>query len=262
MALDIFCVLVIVFLTVTGYFAGIVRQILYIVCLIGAFILARPATPYVGAFLASQTQMSPATCYVCSCFLAWLVVYIILRLVAHSINRAIGKDRVGQVRPWNKKLGALLGGAKGLVLVFVILCFLDVAFGVAKSRGMGGQLEKMYARSYSAAIAARISPFTRWRMEDRIDTLIEAARNPQSLKGIENEAEVRRILSHPKVLAVARSRKLDAAWKKRDIAAIMANKDFRALISDPKIASMLLDASLFDALERRVNKSRTAPPKS
>jgi uncharacterized membrane protein required for colicin V production len=88
-ALDIFCVLVVACLAIAGYRAGIVRQILLIACLVGAFFLSWPAAPYINAIVLSQASLYPAASYVCSCFLAWLLVYLVLRVIAYYINRSI-----------------------------------------------------------------------------------------------------------------------------------------------------------------------------
>ncbi|NOZ22950.1 MAG: CvpA family protein [Planctomycetes bacterium] len=256
MALDIFCVLVLAFLTITGYWAGVIRQVLLLACLIGSFALSREAVGPINRLIAPHTALSPSASYVLSGFLAWLAIYVILRLIAFYIDRVIGKDRIGQVRPWNKKLGAALGAVKGLILVSIILCGLDVALGVAVQEGKAGTLYRMYQSSYSGALMSKINPLAKWRVADRVHTLIEVARNPAVLKGMENEAYIRKIINHPKVRAVTQNPQLDLAVKKRDFLAIWFNKDVQALLSDPEIARLLLNEKIFDILEKRVEQSK------
>jgi len=254
-ALDIFCVLVLAFLTITGYWAGVVRQILLIACLIGSFALAHGAVGPINRLIAARSTMSPSSAYVLSCFLAWMGVYAILRVIAFYINRIIGKDQVGRVRPWNKKLGALLGAVKGLILISIILVGLDVALGVAVREGKAGMLYRMYQGSYAGALTSKINPLAKWRVADRVHTLIEVARNPGVLKGMENEAHIRRIIDHPRVRAVTQNRQLELAVRKRDFLAIWLNKDVQALLSDPEITKLLLNEEIFNALEKRVEQS-------
>lgn len=261
MALDIFCVLVVAFFAITGYTAGVVMQVLLIGCLIGAFFLSQPAVVYVNVLVAAWTSLPPAASRICSCFLAWTLVYFALRVIGYYLNRAVGRDAVGQLRPWNKKMGALLGAAKGVVLVFVILCGMDVAVAVARQQGVGGKLATMFAESYSGRAIAQVNPIGRWRAVDRINTLIEVARHPEVLKGIENEQEVRRLITHPEVVAAVKSRDLEAAWKSQDFNAILRNKEFNALISDKELRHLLLNVKLLDTLEERVKKSAAASPK-
>ncbi|MEW6357515.1 MAG: CvpA family protein [Planctomycetota bacterium] len=256
MALDIFCVLVLAFLAITGYWAGVIRQVLLIACLIGSFALSQGAVGPVNRLIASRSTLSPSAAYVLSGFVAWLVVYAVLRLIAFYIDRVIGKDRLGQVRSWNKKLGAVLGAVKGLILVSIILCGLDVALGVAVQEGKAGALHQMYQSSYSGALMSKINPLAKWRVADRVHTLIEVARNPAMLKGMENEAHIRKIIDHPKVRAVTQNPQLELAVRKRDFLAIWLNKDVQALLSDPEIAKLLLNEAIFDILEKRVGQSK------
>ena len=82
MALDILCIAVVGFCGFRGARTGVLRQVLRVLCLILAFIVAWLLVGRVSSFISRQLQISSSLCLVISGLAIWVLSYVALRMLA------------------------------------------------------------------------------------------------------------------------------------------------------------------------------------
>lgn len=116
MSVDLIALAVVVAFGVLGARSGLVRQVAYWLALVGATALASPLGkalgPYIG--LGSERLNQYA-----GLLAAWVLLFAVLGLAAFLVQR-LARDKDGDVRGSDAWLGAVLGAAKGAVVVLVL----------------------------------------------------------------------------------------------------------------------------------------------
>lgn len=268
MTLDIFLLLVILTFTLVGYLTGILRQILKVSCVLLAFFMSGPTAKFINVYFDTGEHIGPITSFGLVRIGCWLVLYVLLRILAFYINQAVGADKAGVLRPINRRLGGYLGFLEGVGLSLVVLWALQVWINDEESMlfpTLRSKAALAYSNSWSQSsiawqLASRWNPLIDWDFLPNIRTLIKVTRHPEVFDAVQQNPQVKKLLRHPKVAAVMRDASIRQALADRDYIAILRNPNFKAMMSDKEVRELTRNVRVFELLRTELDKLGERPP--
>jgi uncharacterized membrane protein required for colicin V production len=268
MTLDIVLLVVIAAFTLVGFLTGILRQILRFGCVVLSFILSGPVSKLFSNYVESE-HIGPFSSSLFVRLGAWLGLYVLLRIAAFYVNRAVGTDKQGVLRPINRRLGGLLGLLEGVALALVVLWALQIWVTDKQALlfpGLHGNAAEEVVVSWSRSsvgwrLASRYNPLIDYDVVGKINVLVAAVRTPEIFSSVTQDANVKALLNHPKVRAVKHDDSLTEALADRDYVAILRNPNFRAMMSDPEVQQLMRNVRVFDILKKELERPQNRSPK-
>lgn len=262
MAMDLTILIVVLIFGILGYLKGIVKQALDLVAIVLAYLLSAPVAQKITQDFVSKRQdspdlvqeaqsLAPTVVYVTSRLITGLVVYIILRIVFRFLNRRLGFDQQGGMKPWNKKWGALLGGVKGLIAMFIFLCIVD-----GWPQAFAGKRPDLHAglkESHAEWFVSELNPVRRFGIAERTRLLRLALKDPEAWEAAQDDPTVRPILEHPSVKQLMEDPEFVEAAQNRDLKAIFKNPNFKALFKDEELMTLLRQVDI-EAVTRKMTE--------
>ncbi len=117
MPFDLFCLALLLLFAFRGAFRGLVRQLFGVLGLAGGIMLARLAAPSFGDAFGADLHMGPTV----ACAVLAAALFITAELVARYVGKRVHEGLGGGAAGWiNRVGGALLGGAKGFLVVWAL----------------------------------------------------------------------------------------------------------------------------------------------
>lgn len=104
-----------------GFLRGFIRSLFDIIALFIAVILAFYWYSGFSVFVSGYIKMPDEVLYITSFVVIWIAVYFVFLTLGNIIHKFLGGGLFG---PANSLGGALIGAAKGLVTLWVVLYFL------------------------------------------------------------------------------------------------------------------------------------------
>ena len=206
MMVDVIAGFVPVFFALLGYVRGILREVLYTGAVVGAWIGSGRLAEHFAPML--QAVGIPASSVpTLSKIAAGVAVFFVLSLVARGADRAIGRDREGEVKPWNRRLGTLAGLAIGVMVAVFLVALGDAFLQTFPKRS--GPLAKELKQSYLRKQVAEVEAARRLHMTEFLKTV----RNPKALeRELSKQRQLRELLQDPEVRRLLREHEKQKAF--------------------------------------------------
>ena len=122
--LDLIIIIPVVLLFIRGISKGFIFELVSLIGLVLGILAAYYFAGYVQDFLKDYFSVKEQTLRIIAYVVIFLVVYLIIYLIGKTIEKSIDMMAMGWL---NKLLGAIIGLAKGIVLVGIILFIIEKA---------------------------------------------------------------------------------------------------------------------------------------
>lgn len=253
MTIDILVLGLAMLFGLVGYLTGFWSQLVRLLALLGAYLLAGPVGGAFAGDLARALDVPPLVGRMGSVGLAFLVLYLLLSSCGWMVLRTWRRRRRrrdgdtprhrGQLERWG---GLALGAGKVFALLYLVLCVAVLA-EKPLSKSLGRSFAALH-RSRLAALARRHNLLAGLHLPvvGNLEGLTRLSSDPDLQRKAARDPRVRRLLEHPQVRALAEDRALQAAARRNDISALLANPRLNRLLQDPEILRMLEQIDLSD----------------
>jgi hypothetical protein len=143
----------------------------------------------------------------------------------------------------DRAFGFALGAGKGAVLVFAALSLL-LFFEKPLTQALGAPPPSV-RKSRIVAFTRRHDLFEAVPVPALagLQKLIDAAKSPGGMRGLENQPELRRLLDDPRLRAALQDDALSQALKSGDLSSLRNDPRLKALLDDPRLAAPPADAT-------------------
>jgi hypothetical protein len=252
MTLDLVFLLIVGAFALIGFFSGFWMQLVRIGALVLAYLLAgvvgKPLGPWLGRSLGIPSLLGT----ILGTGLAFLFLYAVGSAVGWGILRRRERRRArkegedGPVirRTWDRLAGAVLGGAKMFLVLFVLLCAVVLVEGpltkaspgftrILKSSALAG-----LARDHNLLAGMHLPVVGNLAAVGRLAT------DPALRAKMANDPKVQALLRHPKIKSLFNDRALMGASRRNDVAAILANPRLNQVLQDPEIQKLVSEIDL------------------
>jgi len=266
MTLDVSLLLLVAVFTLIGYFTGILRQILKVSCVVLSFFLSGPTAKFLTAYFANDEHIGPISSYGVVRIISWIGLYTVLRIVAFYLNRAVGGEKAGVLRPINRRLGGYLGFLEGVGLALVALWSLQIwindkdtwLFPTWRTKA-----ENVYYASWSQSsvawrLASRWNPLLDYDIRGKLDLLFQAAQYPEVLQSLTQNANVKGLLNNPKVKAVLEDESFIKDIADHNYFEALSNLKLKAMMSDKEVQELMRKVHFFEILKEELSKIDTS----
>lgn len=221
MALDLTLLAVIAVAAILGAATGALRQLVQLVAVVLAWVVAR----YLGADVARGIARTiPAfVSRAAGPAILFLGTFAAASLTGAFLLRASGVARAVRT-PVDRALGALLGGAKGALAAWVLLSALALV-----GRSTPTRMARWARGSDLGALAARHNVLVHLdpSAARALERALEAARRSQRSGALARDSESRRLLADPRVRALGDE---GPAADEAEAAGLMEDPEIRALV--------------------------------
>ena len=190
MAVDIICIALLLLFTASGYRNGAFLQAVHLGLIVGAFFLARWGAIYLGVPVAELLDVAPRHGQPVALLGLWFASYVLFRLLLAGLIDRWRKSRLESGGP-DRITGGILGLAKGLLLVYVVLATLLLANKAVARKAPSLWIH--YQASHAGAFVARYNVFDEVE-DDGVQTLarlVRIASDPDRKQALKDNPEVR-----------------------------------------------------------------------
>lgn len=249
MTLDWICFGFVVVLLLLGIWRGFLAQVVRIVSLVAASVLAGPLSPRVQEFLGRWMDTDTLLVDALSVALAWLGCYLAL-LVAGSIVVRILRGASRTVNAVDRVLGGLLGGLIGIMVAYLGVSALLL---LAAPLGRVLPLEKLEVdRSTFASVVQRHNLLTALGAPHagQMNELVRIFSEDEGVDDLLRDPRVRRIRESQAVRRVLEDPEIRGAAQEGDWRAVLGHPKVRAALQDPQVRQLLGDLDLGELAER------------
>ena len=238
MYIDILFLALVGLLLVLGLISGFLSQILKIIALVAASLLASPLSPYARGLLANWVEVDTLFGDVLSLIVAWIGCYLVLVVAGKILIRLI-RGSSTSLKSLDRILGGLLGGFKGALIVYLLVCV--VLF-------FGKPLEQVVPAEYLDLKDSRVAAFAKefnvvslldLPDVDKLQELAAGFENDEKRKALLNDPGIRKIQQNPAFQNLIEDPEFKQALAGENIPEILQNKSFRDAINDPEIRRFL-----------------------
>jgi len=248
MALDIVCVVFVLAFLILGLLSGFLSQVVRIAALVGAFLLAYPASTYSKTLLAKWMDVETLIGDLLSLFLAWMACYLALILIGTILVKII-RGSSQSIKFLDRILGGGLGAIKGFLIVYLIACALVL---------LRDPLQKLIPDKYLDLKTSRLAVFAE---QHNVFSMVGIP-DVEKLKGLTQalgDKEKRRVLIHDPAMKeitqnksfqrLMNDKEFQKAVDRKELSAILNNKSFREAMNDPQIRKLLSTLDLKSVAE-------------
>jgi hypothetical protein len=200
---------------------------------------------------------------------AWVGLYVLLRIVAFYLNRAIGAAKGGVLMPINRRLGGYLGFLEGMGLCLVMLWALQIWINDEQTilfpQWRQKAQEAFYASWAQSSLAWRLAshynPLIDFNLVGKLRVLSKALQYREDIWPVlSHDPSVQALLNHPKVKALMKDEAFRNAMQEKDYMAILRNPGFKAMMSDPGVQALMRNVHVFDILKESLDKRAKREP--
>jgi len=237
MALDLFFLALALLLALLGLFSGFLRQVVRIAALVAACFLAVTVSPHAKGLLARWMEVETLLGDALSLTLAWLGCYIVLALAGRILVRLL-RGSSHSIRFFDRLLGFFLGGAKGLLAVYLMACVLATFRGPIEKTGLGGKLGLRDSRVVDAAVGFNLLSLTSLPDMDKLRELTAALGDPVRKQTLIGDPRIRNLQQNPAFQQLLTDGEFQEAAGQK-FGELVRNKRFRQALKDAQIRELL-----------------------
>ena len=238
MGLDIICVVFVLAFLILGLLSGFLSQIVRIAALVGAFLLAYPASSYSKPFLMKWMNVETLLGDLLSLFLAWVVCYIGLILIGTVLVKII-RGSSESIKFLDRIMGGGLGAIKGFLIVYLVACALVLLRAPLQELIPDKYLDLKTSRL--AALAEQHNVFSMIGIPDvdKLKGLTLALSDQRKRRALINDPAMKEIRQNKAFKRLMNDREFHRAVDQKQLSAILNNKSFREAMNDPQIRRFL-----------------------
>lgn len=255
MVIDIVVGVLVLLFAIYSYRRGLLRKLAGIASLVIASVAAGFVGREFAMFAGERWNVSMPGMYIACGVLAWLVLYIVGRIVLGTIARKLGTNQQGESRGWNKWLGGLFGALEIVVLCWFIVAILDAIPEDTRARRLPSLHQQMDQSVFAVATHAT-SPAALLELQPLIADVSAIAEQPKVLQNLEGEAAVQDLLRHEKVKDIMADEKLMEHWRAGRIPRFFADSKVRAALENHELREMLRKSDVRATVRRMAEKAR------
>jgi membrane protein required for colicin V production len=249
MGIDIACIVAGLLFAALGYRSGFLVQLVRLLALGVAFVVARVVAGPLGSVVAGGLGLSIMAAKSLSFGCVFFAVWIALAAVAAALARR-GRAGSQTFSFIDRGLGALLGGAKGVIATYLVVCVLAVLAPTIQDRYPSFRLDlpgSVLGREVLRSnVVEKALPWAR-----ALANLVRILREPTQLAHAELDPSFRTVLDHPSA----------AFLREPQVQAAVLAGDWTVLIEDGRVFELLKDPAAIEALNRiEFGSSDPAPP--
>jgi len=229
-AIDILVILFLVWSLVRGWRYGLLYQIGYLALMVVGYFVSRLLAGALGTPLAKALGVAP----IVGSTVAFFVVLVIMLALGALLVRRITKDLVPDTSVLsapNRLFGALVSGAKGALIAFVVLVFL-----VQLQRMTTNKVELPLGSSFTLRFASQHN-FLERGAPGALAKIVWLAGTGDRDK-LAADPRVQRLVAHPKAAALM-SPDVLAAIGRHDYVALLSNDALWDFLEDPQVQAEL-----------------------
>ena len=256
MVIDVVVVVLVLAFAAWSWWRGLLRKLAGIAALVIASVAAGLVGREIARLAAARwnIQVGPAVYILCS-VLAWVALFIVLRLAIGYLAKRWGSDEEGKPASWNRWLGALLGGVQALALCWFVLAILDAVPEDIRATRLGA-LHRQMEDSWVAWGTHATSPAALLELQPLIDDVSAVAVSPSVLRNLQYEEAVQKLQAHDKIQEILADRKLVDEFRAGRLRRFFSDRRVRDALEDPEIRDLLRQTPLRDTLRRLAGQAR------
>ena len=248
MGLDILCVVFVLAFLILGLLSGFLAQVVRIAALVGAFLLASPASSYSRPFLMKWMDVETLLGSLLSLFLAWVACYIALILIGTILVKII-RGSSESIKFLDRIMGGGLGAIKGFLIVYLIACALVL---------LRDPLQRLIPDKYLDLKTSRLAVFAEQHNVfsmigipdvDKLEGLTQALGDKEKRRVLINDPAMREITQNEAFQRLMNDKDFQRAVDRKELSAILNNKSFREAMNDPEIRKLLSTLDLKSVAE-------------
>jgi hypothetical protein len=251
---DVLSIVLLIVCVLWGYVRGILRGLLSLASLLVAYWGSAPLGASFGHALVGRAGWPEVVDYTVGRVAAGLLIYVSLTVSAHVADRKFGQTRQGIARRWNRNWGAVGGLVSGLLLVLMLLFAADSllkAFPDAR-----GALADSARNSTLRKLVSRFNPADSFLMTDTVRLLIAARNDPEVLRRLSEDPQIKALLQEPDVRSVMEDQGLAEALRTGQIESILQNQNLRRLLNNAELRQKILSPEVREAMREAVQPAR------
>jgi len=256
MIIDIVVGVALLLFAALSYRKGLLRKLANL----GALVVASLGSGFVGhlaaGYVIAKWDINSTLAYGVCALLAWIVLFLVARLILRMVAKGLGSDEEGDVRPWNKKLGGLFGAIEALAIAWLIVGILDAIPEDVRVRRVAALHDQLEASFFATYVVRPTSPATRLELQPLIDDLTVVANQPAALSGIERRQELRTLFSNEKFRAVLTDQELLDEWRKGRFARFFGDRKVREALEDPELRKLVRELPVKEILHEAAERAR------
>ena len=260
MTLDLAVLLVVILFTFLGYRRGLLRMLANLGALVIASLTAGLLARGIIDVVTSRSGMSSLAVYLLCCLGAWLLIFIVARIVLGVIARKLGCEKEGAPKPWNKKLGALFGAIEALVFAWFTIGMLDALPEDFRKERIPQVHQQLTGSLFTNWVVRPTSPATMFEIQPLISDLAVLTGHPEALRGIEGKPEIKKLIANDKVKAVLNDQSLIEDWRAGRYNRFFSAPKVRDALEDAEVRQMLRDLPIRTILHDAAQSVRKKTP--
>ncbi|MFH1262012.1 MAG: CvpA family protein [Pseudomonadota bacterium] len=218
---------------VFGLIRGIVSQIMGILGLVAAYLLAPGWGRLAAGFVQGQLGCSKFMAEKVSIFFVGVAIYLACRLIGYGIEKAV-VGRVKAFRTVNRLGGAIFGALKTAAILAIVLCFL----ALIPSEQVRGWFPKL-PESRAFQLAAKHNPMGKQAMLERMRRLRTTMIDPKQAERLARSDQIEKILSQYDLKGALDEKKFVEAVRTGDFDELAKNEKVEALMKDDRLTELL-----------------------
>ena len=250
MVIDVIVGAAVLACAVWSYHRGLLRKLAGIAALVIACLLAGLVGREIAHRAAERWDIQAmAALYVVCTILAWVLLFIVGRIVLGFLARRLGSDQEGRPAGWNRWLGGLFGAVQGLLLCWFVLAVLDAVPEDIRAGHLGPLHRAMEASPFCWLVSAT-NPAARLELQPLIDDVSAIAARPAVLRSLEREEVAQKLQANDKVKAILADEALIQEFKAGRLRRFFSDRRVRDALEDTEIRELLRQTDMRDAIRR------------
>jgi len=261
MGIDLIVLVLVVLFGFLGYRRGLLGHL----ASLGALVVASLAAGFVGTqaamLVAPRSAMPSPTVYAICCVAAWVVIFILSRIVFGRLAKKLGSDEQGEPKPWNRKLGALAGAAEALLLSWLVVGLLDALPEDYRKERLPMVHRELEGSPFTNYVVRPTSPATLLELSLLIPDLAVLSEHPEALSIVAQRDDIKGIAGHPKVQEVLNDTELMKEWMAGNYGRFSSHPKVRSALEDDGLRTMLRKVPVRAILHEAAERARQEHPK-
>ncbi len=247
MNFDLAILSLVLFFALWGAFTGAARQVGNMVAAVVAGISARPIGAALGPFAAAQLKNSLLLGTVAAGFVAFILIFVVVRFVVTRILRRVLTGKNPDNRGADRFFGFLLGGGRIAAITWVVVCALSF---VEENVAVAG---KKFGLSPKDSVVFQVAKthnlFTVGALDgaDELASVLKIQKDPKAAGKLKESSDYAALKKNPRFAEVQKTLNADAikkALETGDVKALMNNQALIDLLKDPSAKEQLEKLSL------------------